>query len=130
MKKSVLYEVSLLVIFASIFLSSCSSSPRLPMDANRALEAYWQSLPSEPTLTYQIIQVWQGTVPPETIIPSTPNMEVWCVETEITAATEASIIGENVTWILMRNDASEDWNAVMLATMSSSWPYEACGKGP
>jgi hypothetical protein len=130
MKKSVIFAVSLYVIFVGVFLSSCSPPTRLPTDANRALEDYWQSLPSDPTLTYQILQVWQGVVPAETITPWAPNMEVWCVETEITAATDASIIGETVTWIVIRNDEKADWNVAMLATMSSIWPYEACGKGP
>lgn len=49
---------------------------------------------------------------------------------EITAAEDESIIGETVTWIVFRNDEEADWNAAMLATMSSLWPYEACGNGP
>ena len=130
MKKSVNFAVPLFVIFASIFLSSCSSPTRLPKDANRALEAYWQSLPSDPTLIYQILQVWPGVVPAETMTPKAPNMEIWCVETEITAAKDSSIVGETVIWIVIRNDEEADWKVAMLATMSSIWPYEACGKGP
>jgi hypothetical protein len=130
MKKSVNSTLSLFMIFVSIFLSSCSSPTRLPPDANSTLEAYWQSLPSEPTLTYQILQVWPGIVPAETTESSAQNMDVWCVETEITAAKDASIVGETVTWIVIRNDEKADWNVAMLATMSSIWPYEACGNGP
>ena len=130
MKKTVNFVSLLFVILVGIFLSSCSSQTQLPADANRALEAYWQSLPSDPTLTYQILQVWPSVNPAETITPWAPNMEVWCVETEITAAKNASIIGASVTWIVIRNDENADWSAAMLATMSSTWPYEACGKGP
>jgi len=129
MEKSVNSAVSLFVIFAGIFLSSCSSPTRLPTDANRALEAYWQSLPSDPSLTYQILQVWPGVVPAKTMPPGAQNMEIWCVETEITVAKDSSIIGETVIWIVIRNDIGADWNVAMLAAMSSTWPYEACGKG-
>ena len=129
MKKSVNSIALLLVFFITIFLSSCSRPAQLPTDTRKALEAYWQSLPSDPNLNYQIIQAWLGAVPEETTTPA-PNMEVWCVETEITAATDASIIGETVTWIIFRNDKKADWDTAMLATMSSLWPYEACGKEP
>lgn len=118
------------VFVAGICLSACSPPSQFPTDAKRALEDYWQSLPSDPTPTYQILEAWQGDVPAETSTTLAPNMEVWCVETKITAATDASIIGETVTWIVIRNDDKADWNVAMLATMSSIWPYEACGKGP
>ena len=127
MKKSVVF---FLVIFSVIFLSSCSQPAQLPADAREALDAYWQSLPSDPNLTHQILQAWQGSTPEETTAPQVPIMEVWCVETEITAAKNDSIIGASVTWIVIRNDENADWSAAMLATMSSTWPYEACGKGP
>ena len=57
-------------------------------------------------------------------------MEIWCVETEIITADDTSIIGEPVTWIVTRNDEKSNWQSAMLATMSSTWPYEACGRGP
>jgi len=129
MRKSVNNLLSLFVIFVSVFLSSCSSPTRFPKDAERALESYWESLPTDPALAYQILQVWPGVVPVETTTPWAPKMEVWCAETEITAAEDSSIIGETVIWIVMRNDKMSDWSVAMLATMSSIWPYEACGKG-
>ena len=127
MKKSV---VLLLVIFLVIFLSSCSQPAQLPTDARKALEAYWRSLPSDPNLTHQIIKAWPSVVPEKTTTPWAPAMEVWCIETEITAATDTSIIGETVTWIMLREDEKADWDVAMLATMSSTWPYEACRKEP
>ncbi|UCH60670.1 MAG: hypothetical protein JSV61_04105 [Anaerolineales bacterium] len=130
MKKSINATMYLAVIFMSIFLTYCSSPTQLPPDAEKALESYWQSLPSHPTITHQILQVWQGVVPAETTTPRTSIFEVWCVETEITEAVEVSIIGETVTWIVFRDDEEADWMVAMLATMSSTWPYEACGKGP
>ncbi|HKJ37221.1 MAG TPA: hypothetical protein VJ972_00470 [Anaerolineales bacterium] len=129
MKRSVNSVVFLIVFFITIFLASCSQPAQLPTDARGALENYWQSLPSDPNLTHQIIQAWPGDVPEETTTSKTPNIEVWCVEAEITTATDASIIGETVTWIMFRNDEKADWDVAMLATMSSIWPYEACGKG-
>jgi hypothetical protein len=130
MRKSLNSILSWVVIFVSIFLASCSSPNRLPPAAESALEAYWQSLPSYPTITQQILQVWPGVVPVETVTTWGSNMEIWCVETEITAAEDVSIVGETVTWIVFRNDEQANWIAAMLATMSSIWPYEACGKTP
>lgn len=111
-------------------VSSCSQSAQLPTDAMGALDDYWQSLPSDPNLTHQIIQTWPGDVSEETKTLQAPNMEVWCIETEVTAATDDSIIGETITWIMFRNDEEANWNVAMLATMSSLWPYEACGEEP
>jgi len=132
MKKFANLTLPLFVIFAGILLSSCSTQTRLPTDVKKALETYWQSLPSDPTLTYHILQVWPGVVPAETITPWAPDsdMEIWCVETEIIAAKDVSIIGETMIWFAIRNDEKADWNVAMLATMSSTWPYEACGKRP
>jgi hypothetical protein len=130
MKKSINSTLSLVAIFVSIFLTSCSSPTRLPPDVEKALNAYWQSLPSYPSITYQILQVWPSAAPAETITPWAPSMEVWCVETEITVAEDVSLVGETVTWIVIRDDEDADWIAAMLATMSSTWPYEACGEGP
>jgi hypothetical protein len=124
------YEVILFVFLVGILLSSCISAAQLPTDAQNTLEAYWQSLPSDPTLTYQIRQAWPGAVPVETSTPWAPNMEAWCVETEITAAKDALTIGEMIIWIVIQNDDKAEWQVAMLATMSSIWPYEACGKGP
>ncbi len=126
MKKFLSARLLLVAIFLGVFLASCSSTKPFPPDAERALEAYWQSLPSYPTITYQTLQAWPGV---ETTTAWAPNMEVWCVETEITAAEDASLIGETLTWIVMRDNQDADWTAAMLATMSSTWPYEACGKG-
>ncbi len=125
MKKFSSARLLLVAIFLSIFLASCSSASSFPPDAERALEAYWQSLPSYPTITYQTQQAWPGV---ESATPRAPNMEVWCVETEITAAEDVSLIGETLTWIVIRDNQDADWTAAMLATMSSLWPYEACGK--
>ena len=130
MKKSFNSILSLLAIFISFFLASCASQTRLPSNGQKALESYWQSLPSYPNITYQILHAWPGATTAETITPWAPNMEVWCVETEIIAAEDSSIIGGTVTWILMRNDKKANWTATMLAMMSSIWPYEACGEAP
>ena len=124
MKKFLNAILPLVAIFLSIFLASCSSPSALPPEAERALEAYWQSLPSYPNISYQMRQAWPGVVSAEMI----PNMEVWCVETEITEAEDIELISETLTWIVIRENEDADWTAAMLATMSSLWPYEACGK--
>ena len=124
MKKFLNSILPLVTIFLVIFLVSCSSPSALPPDAERALEAYWQSLPSS-YITHQTRQAWSG-VPSADMMP---DMEVWCVETEIIAAEDVELIGETLTWIVIRDNEDADWTAAMLATMSSIWPYEACGKG-
>ncbi len=125
MKKFLNAILPLVAIFLSIFLASCSSSSSLPLDAERALEAYWQSLPSYPNITHQTLQAWPGVASADMM----PDMEVWCVETEIIAAEDVELIGETLIWIVIRDNEDADWTATMLATMSSLWPYEACGKG-
>ena len=127
MKKTVVF---LFIVILAIFISSCTQPAQLPTDARGALEAYWQSLPSDPNLTHQIIQAWPGDVSEETTTPGALNMEVWCVETEITAAADISIVGDTITWIIIRNEERASWDVAMLATMSSTWPYEACGEKP
>ena len=130
MKRYLKSAVFLFTLFITIILSSCSRPTQLPTDARRALEAYWQSLPSDPNLTYQIIQAWPGNVPDKTKTPEAPTTDIWCVETEITAATDVSIICAPITWIIIWNDKKVDWDVAMLAMMSSTWPYEACGEEP
>ena len=124
MKKFSKATFPLIIIFLLIFLTSCFSPKELPQDVEKSLETYWQSLPSYPNISYQTTQAWPGVVSEEMM----PSMEVWCIETEITAAEDISLIGQTLTWIVIRENKNADWPTAMLATMSSLWPYEACGK--
>ena len=114
--------ICLLTIFSlGALLSACSQEPRLPQDAQEALVGYWQSLPSASNIDHKIVRVWLGVAP-----ESSPAMDIWCVEAEITSAEDQSIVGEQLTWIIFRENESAAWSASLLAVMSSIWPYEAC----
>ncbi len=50
-------------------------------------------------------------------------MEIWCVEVDHSPTDETD---PELIWIVMRPNQQSEWAAAMLATMSSSWPYETC----
>ena len=124
--KIIWFTVFLAVI---LNLSSCSKPSQLPENASDALHAYWQSLPAS-GVEHQIKRAWPGKISAEEILSSTPTMEVWCVEAEISSTVDRSINGELLVWIVMRENKDSQWSAVLLAAMSSTWPYEACGMAP
>ena len=113
----------------SLLLASCTS-PTMPGDAKEALLDQWASLPSPPGFEHHIIQAWQGATPTQDTIALAPEMETWCVETRISAPSDPTIDGEKLIWIVIRENHEARWNAALLATMSSLWPYEACGGDP
>ena len=119
-----------LFLALSLNLVSCSPSPTLPESAREALFAYWQSLPSAPGIEHRIVRVWPGDMSAAELTPSTPAPEVWCVETEMSSANDNSVEAERLTWIIIRDNQNANWTAALLATMSSLWPYQACGVGP
>ena len=57
----------------------------------------------------------------------TPALEVWCVEAEMSSANDTSVEAERLIWIVIRENENASWTAALLATMSSTWPYKACG---
>jgi hypothetical protein len=126
-----LREILLAAAFLSLslLLASCTP-PKMPADAEEAILAHWASLPSPPGLEHQIIQVWQGAAPKQETITLPPGMETWCVEASISAPSDPAVDGETLIWIVIRENQEARWNAALLATMSSLWPYEACGKVP
>jgi len=126
--KKTLNSVLFLFVVLSIFLNACSPQNQLPLEAEQALAEYWESLPTGPKLTYRILQAWPGNVPSRTEMPWDTKAVVWCVESEIVTADDPTVIGVPVTWIVIWNDKKSEWDAMMLAAMSSTWPYEACGK--
>lgn len=115
---------------ASLFITSCESPPKLPEDAKETLLDYWASLPSPTGFEHHIIQAWQGETGTENEITLSPDMETWCVETSVSAPNDPSVDGEKLIWIIVRKNQESRWTAALLATMSSIWPYEACGTTP
>jgi len=109
-----------------IALVSCSARPELPKEAKEALENYWQSLPSAGKVEYRIVQSWPGTTSSEDTAPWPPSMEIWCVEAENASDHES----ETMIWFVARQSEDSAWDAALLMTMSSIWPYEACGAAP
>ncbi len=112
------------ILCACLALAGCSSRAELPDDARRALVAHWESLPAETEIEYTIVRAWQGRS------REAPDREIWCVDTEIDSPDNPDIHGETLIWILFRFPVENSWSAALLATMSSTWPYEACGQGP
>ena len=117
-------------LVASLVLTSCEPPQKLPQDAREALSDYWASLPSTTEFEHHIVQVWQGTAVSENVITLPPEREIWCVETSVSAPYDPSLDGEKLIWIIIRENQEARWNAALLATMSSIWPYEACGRAP
>ena len=118
-----------LFLSVSLLLASCTP-PKLPADAKEALLAYWASLSSPPGFEHHFIHAWQGITPTQDTITLAPEMETWCVETRISAPNDPTVDGEKLIWIIIRENQEARWNVALLATMSSLWPYEACGSVP
>jgi len=119
-----------ILISASHGLSSCSRPPQLPEGARDALIAYWESLPSHPGVEHRIIGAWPGEAPAEDLTLGVPLMEVWCVDAEISSTDDPSVDGNVLEWIVIRENEEPRWSAALLASMSSIWPYQACGEAP
>jgi len=118
----------LAVLGASLGLSACSGTQELPDDARGALEAYWESLPSHPGVENRIVRAWPGEVTEDGSTSGAPLMETWCVEAEMSSSDDPSVDGEPLVWIVMRESDETRWSAALLASMSSTWPYQACGE--
>jgi hypothetical protein len=129
MKVSTRMLLTAVLVSASQGLSSCSRPPQLPEGARDALIAYWESLPSDSGVENRIIRAWQGVTPEEDLTSGAPLMEVWCVEAEM-SSTDPSVDGSLLEWIVIREDREPRWSAALLASMSSTWPYQACGEAP
>lgn len=99
------------------------AQPELPDEGRVALVEYWDSLPTEPGIEHSITAAWQGDSP--SADSGTP-MEVWCVEAE-TSSPDPSVDGSRMVWIVTRSAEETTWSAALLASLSSTWPYEACG---
>ncbi len=87
------------LITVTWIMASCTSQ-QLPGDAEEALSAYWQSLPSVPGIEYQIIRSWRG-VQPEEITSTSSEFEIWCVEST-SAYPDGKGEPEPLIWIVVR----------------------------
>ena len=130
MKVSTRMLLLAVLVSASHGLSSCSRPPQLPEGARDALIAYWASLPSHPGVEHRIIRAWPGEAPADDLTLGPPLMETWCVEAEISSPEDPSVDGAPLVWIVTRENEETRWSAALLASMSSIWPYQACGEAP
>ena len=128
-KTSAMVLLIALLLFASLVFVACSTSPQLPDGAKDALTAYWESLPSYPSVENRIIRAWPGEAN-EDLTSEAPLMEIWCVEAEIFSADDPSVDGELLVWIVTRERQEARWSAALLASLSSLWPSQACGEAP
>ena len=118
-----------LLFICLFFLFACltACARQMPDEARAALIAYWDSLPAETGVRQEFVRAWPGQGEQAEITPWAPEMEVWCVIAEISAPDNPEVDGEQLVWIVIRENPSAGWNAALLATMSASWPYESCG---
>jgi len=122
-----LFAPVLLALPMSIFLlTACSPSNQLPHEARQVLEEQIAALPGSIS-GFQIGRAWKGAAPTGESTPWPSSMQVWCVEVETEFDPETEVESQPVIWIVTRTDESSEWTAAMLMTMSSLWPYQACG---
>ena len=115
-----------MILAALLVLPACGDATSLPDDAREALVAYWDSLPSDSGIEHRIIRAWQGQISAD-LTPAPSVLEVWCVEAELSSADDPSVDGVRMEWIVTRGADETSWSAALLASMSSLWPYQACG---
>ena len=121
--------LAVILMVASFGVAACSSPAQLPADARRALMAYWESLDSA-GVGHQIIRAWPGEFGAQELAPGAAPTEIWCVEAAMSAPADPSVDGEVLVWIVTRENGRAPWSAAMLASLSATWPYEACGQAP
>lgn len=101
----------------------------LPGGVRAALTTYWDSLPTDARIDHRITRAWQGATDLELPEGELPPVDIWCVETETSAADDPSVDGTRLVWIVTRRTGEVGWTPAMLATLSSTWPSEACAPG-
>ena len=118
------------LLTASLLLASCSASSPLPQGALDELKEQWQALSMDDRPALHIVRAWPSEVSAEQLAPASPSMETWCVEVELPQGNAASREPGPMIWLVTRADQDASWFAAPLMTMSSLWPYEACGVIP
>ena len=119
-----------ILLATALGVSSCASATSLPEGARDALVGYWRSLPADPGVEHRITRAWLGEVDPDGPTSGAPTMEVWCVEAEMSSESDPSVDGSRLVWIVVRQTPDATWSAALLASLSSLWPYQACGSDP
>jgi hypothetical protein len=113
-----------------LLAGSCSLAQPLPDGAKQALEKTWRTLPGGASADFWILRAWPGKGYAENPAPLSPAMEIWCVEiSQPPGQGEAKSLVPMI-WIITRAYLRGEWMAAPLMTMSSSWPYQACGAMP
>ena len=112
-----------LALCLALLLAACASQ-RMPPDAEQALLDYWASLPSSSQIENTITRSWRGDTSTAEL---QPGMEVWCVDAGM-STDNPETDGQTLRWIVVRTGEDAPWTATLLAAMSSTWPYEACGE--
>jgi hypothetical protein len=92
-----------------------------------ALKAHWQALPGSADSDLHILRAWPGEFPPNSLTPGSPPKELWCVEVHFSGDLAEAARYDSTIWIVTRESQEASWTAAWLMTMSSIWPYEACG---
>ena len=110
-----------------ILLAACAAPDGLPTAALQALMDQWRALPGSQNADLEILRAWLGE-PPHSLAPGSPPLEVWCVEVQTTEGQAGVDPSEPFIWIVTRQGREAPWQAAWLLTMSSLWPYEACGE--
>ncbi|HSF79895.1 MAG TPA: hypothetical protein VLA49_01595 [Anaerolineales bacterium] len=95
-----------------------------------ALMERWQSLPGSHSLELKVLRAWQGRQPADALSPGSQPIEIWCVEVQLTGEQNQTGQSESTIWIVTRENQDASWIAAWLMTMSSIWPYQACGTAP
>lgn len=130
MPKSLLQVLLAGVLLAGLLLLSCAPQPPLPGSAISALDSTWAALPGSATHDLSILRAWPGKMPQGSDPQAATPVEIWCIETSISAGEDGSTGAEKMIWISTRTGVDAAWITVPLMTMSSLWPYQACGVGP
>jgi hypothetical protein len=94
------------------------------------LKEQWQAVSMDDRPALHIVRAWPSEVSAEQLVPAPPSMDTWCVEVELSQGNDASSEPAPMIWLVTRADQEASWFAAPLITMSSLWPYEACGVIP
>lgn len=118
------------LLAANILLNACTPPTQLPEGARLALNRQWDSFPGSTTHDLTIVRAWQGKLPRDAEPASPQPMEIWCVETRLLSKQPASGETETIIWFITKVNDDAPWETAPLMTMSSIWPYQACGVMP
>jgi len=111
---------------AALLLCSCSMFNSLPPAARLELQEQITALPGSVS-EFHIKRAWKGVMPAGEMAQSQSSIKIWCIEVEMEFSVEIEDQAQPVIWIVTRAEGQSEWTAAILMTMSSLWPYQACG---